>query len=106
MHLVGTFASSDAALPVTLSVFDTSGGLIEQLTLPSTLPVPLSDAHFIGLKSPTPIGSFTIGATGFFVFDDVLFQTTSVPEPATVIMLGSGLVGLAGYAWRRRGHGM
>jgi hypothetical protein len=38
-----------------------------------------------------------------WLMDDFTFnQATAVPEPASVGMLGLGVVGLMGYAWRRR----
>jgi hypothetical protein len=30
------------------------------------------------------------------------FLLTPVPEPSTIVLLGSAAIGLLGYAWRRR----
>jgi hypothetical protein len=52
--------------------------------------------HYIGV-------SFN-GAQSYPSIDDVAlsFTTTSVPEPASVVMLVTGLLGLLAYAWRKR----
>jgi len=47
-------------------------------------------------------GQFGINTPEYFAMDDLTLSTASVPEPGTIVMLATGLVGLAIGARRRR----
>ena len=86
--------------PTTLAVYDTSNNLIESYNLTFLTGGGLNSGEWIRFVEFTPIGSFTmsdnyVGVTGQ--------AATPTPEPGTLALLGSGIVGLAGFARRKFG---
>ncbi|WP_435011268.1 PEP-CTERM sorting domain-containing protein [Tundrisphaera lichenicola] len=55
---------------------------------------PTSDFHI----SFSNAGGDNIGA----LLDRVVLQSNAVPEPASIVMMGLGSLGMIGYGWRRR----
>ena len=84
--------------PTTLAVYDTSNALIESYNLSFLTGGGTNTGQWIRFVESMPIGSFTmtgnyVGVTGQAV--------TPTPEPGTIALLGSGIVGLAGFARRK-----
>jgi len=69
-----------------------------QFTTALTLPTDLSLSNFTSKSFRVSFGSFDIAGTL-----DELSQTAAIPEPCTILLLGSGLVGLVAFRKKFRG---
>lgn len=72
--------------------YTTYGGL----TLSVTTLTDIAYVHF----NETGSNNFDTGYPGSIYFDNFTYNAKAVPEPATIILLGSGLLSLV--AWRRK----
>ena len=56
-----------------------------------------------GFNYPTVGYDGTFGQNSFLAPNFSIVPAAPVPEPSTVLLLASGLVGILGYGWRRKG---
>ena len=99
------FPQAITAFGISINTFDTStGGYIVTDNLGNVIlshydPFPgFGTGEFVGYTSTIGFTSVTISAPGGFAFtlDDLAYQFgTSVPEPGSLMLLGSGLFGIA-----------
>lgn len=77
----------------------TSGALYDRFFVGISVPQNLIDIHVHALSSGAGAGNLILQ---FITLAGVDVEETCVPEPKTLLLLGIGLAGLAGYAYRRR----
>lgn len=95
----GSESSVGAANPVIVTVMTVGGPTV------LNLPAPVGNFGFLGIISDDPILSMTwqadLGGIRNTGIDNIRVAEEAIPEPGTMLLLGSGLLGLAA---RRRRH--
>ena len=93
--------------PTTLSLFNSSNLLIETTTL-SNIGLPLGGSYpygFIGLNVGSAIISYATIDTPLIgnelYIDNIIYQSSSIPEPSTLAILALGIMGLASRRFKR-----
>ena len=108
------FTDVDLLGSTSIEYFDSNGALLfSQSVLPGT--VTDQSLSFLGVlfdagerifrvrltSGNTPLGPNDGGGVDVVVMDDVLFsEPQAIPEPASLFLLASGLVGVGALAWR------
>ena len=97
-------------LPSSLSftIYDMLGGSASGVLNLGAVPVPTSFdllfSNFVGTVDMANVGAIKMVISGSPNTDLTIdfVETTHTPEPSTLLLLGTGLLSVAGYAWRRK----
>ena len=85
-----------------LAAYDSADNLLESYALPSTGPSSAGEFYGIAVGDIAYAQLSWNGAYDWVAIDDFTYQgSAAVPEPATMLLLGAGLIGLAGFGRKK-----
>jgi hypothetical protein len=90
--------------PTTIAVYDASNHLIESFNLTFTTGGGDDTGFFYGFEEPANIISYFTLTDNYVGIVNLTTETSPVPLPGAIWLLGSGLLGLAGLRKRFRGR--